>query len=260
MTATTVTATGMTPPATRPFWVSIEGPEAAGKTHLARRLAPRLPSCRLLAELTDAGAGQMAGQIPGPISGQVSAQVIDALGTAEDPFLRTGHPLTETFALLALKTRERERVARMAVAPRIVLEDRGIDTVAVYQSAILAGPSASDDTAWALAEQIYATASPWCPLPDLTVLLLDDLDVCAARWTMREASPFTPDQRALVEQATRLYHRLAAQQPDRIRVVDRTHHAEDGVLDELDTLIRRAAGTDEAAGTDKQEGSCATAS
>jgi dTMP kinase len=232
----------MTSPANQPFWVSIEGPEAAGKTHLARRLAPRLRSCRLLAELTDAPAGQIA------------AEVVGALGSAGDPFLRTGHPLTETFALLALKTRERERVARIPVPPRTVLEDRGIDTVAVYQAAIVAGPSASDATAWALAEQIYATASPWCPLPDLTVLLVDDLDVCAARWTMREASPFTTDQRALVEQATRLYHRLAAQQPDRIRVVDRTERAEDEVLDELATLIRRAAHTEE------QEGPRATAS
>jgi dTMP kinase len=53
---------------------------------------------------------------------------------------------------LALKTRERERVEAMAAPPRIVLEDRGLDTVAIYEAAIMAGPSGSTDTARAVAE------------------------------------------------------------------------------------------------------------
>ncbi|WP_410658391.1 hypothetical protein [Amycolatopsis sp. lyj-112] len=214
---------------TRPFWVSIEGPEAAGKTHLSRCLVERLPSCRIVEELTDAEGEH------------VPAQVIAALASAGDPFLRTGHPLTETYALLALKTRERERVTAMPNPPQIVLEDRGIDTVAIYQAAILTG-SGTDDTAWSTAGRIYATAEVWCPLPDLTILLVDDLDICAARWTVREGSPLTADQRQLVARATRLYHRLAVHQPDRVRVVDRTGRGETDVLDELDTLIRQSAG------------------
>lgn len=220
-------AVNVTASATRPFWVSFEGPEAVGKTQIIGRLISRLPSCRLLAELTD-----VAGEV-------VPAQVIAALASAGDRFLRTGHPLTETFALLALKTRERERVHQMPEPPQIVLEDRGLDSVAIYQAAILAGPR-DEDTAWSLVQQIVTTATPWCPLPDLTVLLIDDLDVCATRWAMREGSPLTTEQRALVERATRLYRRLAEQQPDRVRTVDRSGRTEDQVLDELDTLIHRA--------------------
>jgi dTMP kinase len=79
------------------LWVTLESVEGVGKTYLARRLAQQLgPGCTLLSELTD----QDAEGLPG--------QVITALSRAGDVFLRTGHPLTETFALLALKVRGRD--------------------------------------------------------------------------------------------------------------------------------------------------------
>ncbi len=79
-------------------WVSVEGLNGVGKTYLIGRLAARLgPSCRLLSELTDHDTDQLTGE------------VIAALVRPGNTFLRTGHPLTETFALLALKAYEYER-------------------------------------------------------------------------------------------------------------------------------------------------------
>lgn len=89
------------------------------------------PGCQVLAELTDAEGEHVA------------AQVISAL-SAGGSFLRTGHPLTETFALMALKVREYELVMQMATPPPIVLEDRGVDT-------------------WSLVQQI--TPPPRCGVP-----------------------------------------------------------------------------------------------
>ena len=97
------------PTATRTAWVSVEGVNGVGKTYLAWVLAARLGGrSRLLSELTDAdGAG-------------VTGQVISALSSGRS-FLRTGHPLTETFALLALKVREYEMVSRLLEPPAIVI-------------------------------------------------------------------------------------------------------------------------------------------
>jgi dTMP kinase len=116
-----------------PRWVTLEGVEGVGKTYLGRLLAARLGSrCRLLGEVTD----HQAHVLPG--------RVIAALSRAGDLWLRTGHPATETLALLALKAGEHERLSQEHTAAEIIIEDRGVDSVAVYQALILAGQDAPD--------------------------------------------------------------------------------------------------------------------
>lgn len=206
-------------------WVCAEGPNGVGKTRLLGGLASRLTGrCRLVTELTDAGGVDVA------------AQVISALSTGES-FLRTGHPLTETFALIALKVREHELVRQMTTPPEVVLEDRGIDTTALYQAAILLGPDADDQATWELAQQIYATAECWRPKPDLVLLILDDFDTCRRRYADRVGHPMTNDERRLIARVTRLYRRQAAHEPDRFTIVHRAGRSEQHVLDELEQLV-----------------------
>lgn len=211
-------------------WVTAEGPNGVGKTHLLAALAQRLEGrCRLLAELTD-------------IEGEkVPAQVISALSAGKS-FLRTGHPRTETIALMALKVREHELVAAMATPPQIVLEDRGMDTVAIYQAAILLGPDASDDDTWSLAQQIHATAATWRPKPNLVLLIIDDLDTCFRRYAQRVGSPMAAEERHLVSRATRLYWRLAEHEPERVQVVHRGGRTEQDVLEEMGHLVLAGVG------------------
>lgn len=217
-----------------PYWVTMEGIEGVGKTYLARRLGQLLGQrCVLVEELTDLAGGSLPGR------------VIAALSSAGDAFLRTGHPLTETFALLALKVREYEHVQAAGLAAGIVLEDRGIDTVALYQAAILAGEASLEET-HALAQRIYALATRWRPFPDLTILLVDDLDACVDRFERRVGGPLSARDRALVRRAEQLYARQAAHEPKRFLTVDRTGRSEDEILDELyETCVSRAHRRDE---------------
>jgi dTMP kinase len=211
----------------RPLWISVEGVEGVGKTQLIGRVAARLgPRCARVAELTD----QTGDALPG--------RVISALSAAGDVFLRTGHPLTETFALLALKVREWEHLA--AAPPpgvEIVLEDRGPDTVAVYQAAILTGGGSLDHT-HAFARRIQAVARRWRPPPDLTVLLVDDLQVCQRRFADRLGRALHDDERSLMHHADRLYARQVTCEPHRFVVIDRAGHTEEDTVTQLTELFR----------------------
>jgi dTMP kinase len=209
-------------------WVSIEGLNGVGKTYLARRLATRFGgSCQLLSELTDHRAG-------------LTRQVIAALTRPGATFLRTGHPITETFALLALKVYEYERLTRSApVPPPLVLEDRGPDTVAVYQAAILTSaeqPSAA--AAGELVRRITEAAAMWRRPPMWTLLLLDDIDTCIHRFTGRIGAPLEPADRDLLIRVDRLYRDLAAAEPGRIRLIHRSGRSEDDVLEEMYAFCR----------------------
>ena len=194
-----------------PYWVSVEGIEGVGKSHLARLLAAQLGDrCLLLSEVTDQQAPCL------------TSQVITALSRAGDFWLRTGHPATETLALLAVKVHEYERLhARPDPLPEIIIEDRGIDSAALYQAAILTAPDASPDAVQTAAERIYATARHWRPLPDRTLLLTDAPATCLGRLEQRTGHTFSTEDRALIGRAGQMYAAQAAREPGRFRIIDR---------------------------------------
>jgi dTMP kinase len=211
-----------------PSWVCVEGPNGAGKTHLLAGLTRRFTpgQCALVAELTDT-------------TDSVPREVIAALSTGRS-FLRTGHPRTETFALLALKVREYERVAALPGPPQLVLEDRGVDTVAFYQAAIVLGVDADDDAVWELAQEIRALAATWRPTPRLVLVVFDDLELCLARYADRTGETLGPTERGLIMRAARLYERQVAADPARYRPVRRGGRDEVSAIDEMEHLIRTA--------------------
>lgn len=211
-----------------PCWISVEGINGVGKTYLTRRVADRLGSrCVHLAELTDHQPDQLPGRI------------ITAMTGAGGTFLRTGHPLTETLALIALKVRDYEHV-QCVPDPRVdlVLEDRGIDTVAMYQAAILAGPAASIPQTLDVAHQVDRTAAAWRPPPHRTVLLTDDLDTCLRRFAARIGEPVCPPDQALITQVHQLYLARVAANPGRFVVIDRAGRTEAQVVDDLENQCR----------------------
>lgn len=188
-------------------WVSLEGPNGAGKTFLGQQAARRLGgTCVLLSELPDAAAGTLP------------AAVIAALRSGGDLFLRGGLPLTETALLCALQVHRWESLVPPPAA-RVVLEDRGPWSVAVYQS-VIAGHGESSPIR--LARWIMSAIGAWRPLPATTILLLDDPGTCARRFEQRTGRPATASERELMAAAASAYAELAALCPPGLTVVDRT--------------------------------------
>jgi dTMP kinase len=196
-------------PAAAPLWVSIEGINGAGKTTAARCAAVMLGArCLLLEELTDS------------CDDTLPRRVIAALSEQGDPFLRTGYPVVETLALLALQVRKTERLAgRDLAGVEVIIEDRGVDSVAVYQAAVLCSQN-PETPPEAVARHVLAGARRWLRLPDATILLTGDPSVCARRFAGRMGCPLTPADIRLTRQIDALYRQAALDDPARYTVLD----------------------------------------
>lgn len=222
------------PAPARPLWVTIEGINGVGKTAAARAVAARLGErCLLLDEITDQAGDTLTGR------------VISALAAQDPVCLRTGHPVAETLALLALKIREAELLAGLPTSPEVVIEDRGVDTVAVYQAAILSEQAPDADPPH-IARHILSTMSPWLPRPDATVLLTGDRQVCIRRFADRIGRTLAPQDARVIEQADALYTWLAAAEPRRYTVIDTIGRPAEAVADAVDAVVRDLAKQKEA--------------
>lgn len=239
MTATAATPAPARPGAgarTAPLWVTVEGINGVGKTTAIKAATPLLgPGCLRLGELTD----QSPDTLPG--------RLISALSAADDVYLRTGHPTVETLALLALKTREYERYApQHTPGLALVLEDRGIDTVAAYQAAIIEQANPGAD-ALTLARQILRQAALFRPPPDYTILLLADRDTCLDRFEQRLNVTLTQRDRQLVARIEQLYRALAVAEPDRYIPLTITGMSANQTAHRLAELCRSLIDADEGA-------------
>ena len=196
---------------------SVEGLSGVGKTYLTQAARDALPP-EIRPELLDEFSARTLDADERNLGTELLTILKDA--SHREAFLRSGAPGSETLLLLAIKTHDYEHWCRpLLSAGRNVVEGRGLHSTAVYQSLIL-NP---DDDAAALR---YATilldlARRWRPLPDTTVLIIDDIQTALQRAEHRDRRTYTPEQRTLHHRAHDLFLALATEDPDRITVIDR---------------------------------------
>jgi dTMP kinase len=226
--------TADTEPNTRPgatpqgALVSIEGLNGVGKTYLTGRLLAALPPDQRPTVVEEFSRRHTITD-PG---GALGRHLLRALvGAADgDPFLRGGLPRSETLLLLAIKIHDYEASLPALRSGRTVIEGRSVHSVAVYQSLIL---EHDNIRAAAVARQILTTATMLRPLPDLTVLVVDEPTTAVHRAENRDGTTYTPEQWHLHHRAAELFDHVARTDPGHVRILDRREHDTDALVDTL---------------------------
>jgi dTMP kinase len=135
----------------------------------------------------------------------------------------------ETLLMFAARARHLDEVIRPALAAgRWVVCDRFTDATFAYQGG---GRGASRALLAALKNEIHRGLDP-----DLTLLLDAPLDVGASRISSRKADHFEREQRPFFERVQASYRSLAAEEPQRIKIVDAALPLEQ-VQRQIDALV-----------------------
>lgn len=106
---------------------SLEGISGVGKSYLAHILKEVMVDVPVtfVSEVVDRHGREL------------DREIIAVLAASKDRFFRGGKPLTETFLLLALKMFDFETcIAPFLAEGHVVIEDRSLDTIAIYQALI----------------------------------------------------------------------------------------------------------------------------
>lgn len=207
--------------------ISLEGVSGCGKSFLLTLLREELQEAlvTVIEEIEDRqGHG-------------FDLDLLSLLRKSGDRFFRSGYPRADTLLLLALLAHDTQQYIEPALASgQIVLEDRSVDTVAVYQALIM-HPVAPEETVLTEASRLYTLACQWHHLPDLTFLLIDDFTTTAQRAQERSAEAYQPEEMALLRRAYLLYDRYAQAHADRIIRLDRRVLDNDAIIAQMKTTI-----------------------
>jgi dTMP kinase len=206
--------------------VSLEGISGCGKSYIFSKLRETLSDLPVtfLEEVEDRE------------SRGLDEGIIALFKKHADRFFRGGHPQAETLLLMALKVYDAEvNVVPALAAGRIVIEDRSIDSVAVYQAVIL-HPGEPERQIEA-AHRIYHATCQWRMAPHMTFLIQDDFATSIERAQRRTAHTFAPNELTLLREIDALYDRYVLSHQQRIICLDRRHMEVDDIVQTIRNTV-----------------------
>jgi dTMP kinase len=119
-----------------------------------------------------------------------------------------------------------------------VVEGRSLHSIAVYQSLILHPDD--DRHAFIEAQEILRHSRCWRPLPDVTLLITDDVATAIDRLQRRDGIQCTTAERRMHHRASVLFTRLAGADTARIRIIDRRNAERNVVAGRMLAAVLRA--------------------
>lgn len=184
---------------------SLEGISGTGKTYYRKKLEEVINNdgnTILIKEIFDEaqkGLGQ---------------KIFSALYHTKDRFFNMGLPYTETMLLLARSMYKYESTIKGLIdSGKTVIEDRSIDTIALYQAILIAQKYGGNPME--IAENIYSFVKVFRPLPEKTFLLYGNPDLSIKRAEERDGKPYKPEEVKLLNAVDKFYQIYADKHPER---------------------------------------------
>jgi dTMP kinase len=194
--------------------ITVEGIDGTGKSTVATDLG------RFLEERGVRGALQRE-----PTPGWTGEAVRRGQANRADP-------LALTFLFLADRAQHARAITEQVARGAVVVCDRFLDSTTAYQGAALAGllpAQAGDPLEW-----VWSLQRPWAPVPDLTLLLVDDPTLCIERVKRRSGATEMFEDAAFLAKVQANYRAIAAREPSRFTLI------EPGTLESLKRNARTA--------------------
>ena len=136
----------------------------------------------------------------------------------------------------------KEKILPRILDGQVVISDRDIETVIAYSLPSLktSHPHLSIDY---LVDWIYEVNKPICYLPDISIILMSDLDAALTRAVRDDGSGelenFTNEQKQYFSDVQNYYSLLSEKFPERIKVIDVTEKGIDDVHTRIVNVINR---------------------
>ena len=149
----------------------------------------------------------------------INRQIFNILCSTGSKFFDTGNPKMETLLIAAKQTNDEENAIIPAMqSGKIVISDRGLDSICIYQGILFAKKYGGNPIDYSL--KMYDNLKGFCLTPDKTILFTGDISNAISRAETRDSNKYTEEELQILSQASYLYLEIAKRNSDRFCIIN----------------------------------------